>query len=103
MKFTKRICQIVHLGQCSPVYMYRVWDERLESGPMERDLVVLIRTKLDMSQQSALAAREATAPWGASGTAWPGQGEGLPRSAPCWGGLTSSTVCGFGCHNIRRT
>lgn len=30
--------QILHLGQDNSGYMYRLWDERLESSLIERDL-----------------------------------------------------------------
>lgn len=42
-----------------------------------------------------------TAPWGASGTALQPL-EGRDQPALCWHGFTSSTVCGFGCHSLRK-
>lgn len=38
LKFKKNKCQILHLGQGNPDCMYRLVDERLESGPTERNL-----------------------------------------------------------------
>jgi len=43
MKFKKRKCWIVQLGQGSPGCMYRVGDERFESSPMEWDVVIVTR------------------------------------------------------------
>lgn len=38
--------------------MYRLGDETLDSNPTERDLAVLIKNNLNMSQQNAQAARK---------------------------------------------
>ncbi|KAK4826998.1 hypothetical protein QYF61_013098 [Mycteria americana] len=51
MKFIKSKCQILH--------KYKLGEERLGSSPAERDLGVLVDSRLDMSQQRALAARRA--------------------------------------------
>ncbi|KAK4811098.1 hypothetical protein QYF61_016384, partial [Mycteria americana] len=59
MKFNKSKCQILHLGQGNPGYMYKLGEERLESSPVERNLGVWFDGKLNMSQQCALAAKRA--------------------------------------------
>ena len=50
--FNRVKCCILHLGQSNPGCMYRSGNERLQSRAVERDLGVLLNSKLDMSQQS---------------------------------------------------
>lgn len=40
-----------------PGYIYRLGDEMLESSDTERNLRVLVDSKLNMNQQNAVAAR----------------------------------------------
>lgn len=59
MKFNKSNGQALHLGWGIPGYTYKLSDETLESSPPEKDLGVVVDSKLNMSQQCALVARRA--------------------------------------------
>ena len=82
--------------------MYSLWDERLESSLIERDLGELVDGKLNMRQQCALAAQRANHTLGCPrpNTA-SGRGEGLsPLLCAVWPHLQHRVW--FGCHSIRR-
>uniref|UniRef100_A0A8B9BYJ6 Reverse transcriptase domain-containing protein n=1 Tax=Anser brachyrhynchus TaxID=132585 RepID=A0A8B9BYJ6_9AVES len=59
MKFNKSKCWVLHLGRGNPGYTYRLGHETLESSPTERDLEIVVDSKVNVSQQRALAARRA--------------------------------------------
>ena len=59
MKVNKSKCWILHLGQSNAGHKYRLGEEWLESSPAERHLGVLVDSRLNRSQQCALAAKRA--------------------------------------------
>jgi len=58
-QFGKRKCKVLHLGRNSTVHQYI-----LESCLAERDLRVLVDTRLNMSQQCALLVKKANCIFG---------------------------------------
>ncbi|KAK4829837.1 hypothetical protein QYF61_006847 [Mycteria americana] len=59
MKFNKCKCRILHLERSNAGHKSKLGEEWLESSPPERDLGVLVNSRLNMSQQCALAAKRA--------------------------------------------
>ena len=60
MNFNKEKCQILHLGRNNPMHRYMLGATQLEISLAEKGLGILVDTKLNMSQQCALAAKVAS-------------------------------------------
>ena len=59
MKFNKNKCWILHLRQSNTGHKYKLGEEWLGSSPAEKDLGVLVDSRLKRGQQCALAAKRA--------------------------------------------
>ena len=56
--FNKAKCKVLHLSQVDPHYQYKLGDKRIEHSPAKKDLGVVVDSRLDTSQQCALAAQK---------------------------------------------
>lgn len=52
MKFRNAKYKVLYLDQGNHKHKYRLGSKRIESSPDEKDLVVLVDKKLNLSQQS---------------------------------------------------
>ncbi|GAB0187291.1 mitochondrial enolase superfamily member 1 [Grus japonensis] len=58
IKFNKGKCKVLHLGRNNPKHNYMLGATQLESSFAEKDLEVLMDTRMNISKQHALAAKK---------------------------------------------
>ena len=58
-KFSKGMCQVLHVGRNNPRHQRRQGTDRLENSSAAKDLEVLVDKRLNMSVQCTLATKQA--------------------------------------------
>lgn len=71
LKFSTGKCQVLHLGKSSPMHLYSLGADQLESSSAEKFVGVLVDTKFTVSSNVPLQQRGPTAYWIALGRALP--------------------------------
>lgn len=59
MKYNKGKCRVLHRGKSNPKYQYRLGTDLLEISVGERDLGLLVNSRMTMNQHCALVAKKA--------------------------------------------
>lgn len=59
MRFNKHKCRVLHLGRNNCIHQYRLGDDMLKRSAAEKDLGILVGSRLAMNQQCALMAKKA--------------------------------------------
>ena len=60
MKYNKGKCRVLHLGKSNSTYQYSLGTELLESSVGERDVGILVDSRMTMTQYCALVAKRAS-------------------------------------------
>lgn len=59
VRFSKSTCKVLNLDHGNSYYLYNLGDVRVEHGPDEKDIRVLMDGKLEINQQCALEDQKA--------------------------------------------
>ncbi|GAB0204081.1 mitochondrial enolase superfamily member 1 [Grus japonensis] len=102
MKFSKDKCKVLHLGKHNPGVKHRPGSTWLESRSVERDLGVLVDSKLNMSEQCALVAKKANRMLDCINKGITSRDKSLSHSTQRLSGHTWNTVFCFGSHYTKK-